>query len=130
MHAGGPLSRKGFPNDKCSALDIWRKGERGGCQDARDATTRPSSWGSDGSSLAMSADQTEGTRMQRIANAAMRKAMSMTNIMREGRGWCQVVVVERDKKGDERCPAEPMNGICSAIDNYVNTSHCGFLSPL
>jgi len=63
MHAGGPLSRKGF----------------------RDATTRPSSWGSDGSSMAMSADQTEGTRMQRRAKAAMRKAMSMTSIMREGR---------------------------------------------
>lgn len=64
MHAGGPLSRKGF----------------------RDATTRPSSLGSDGSSMAISADQTEGTRMQRRAKAAMRKAMSMTSITREGRG--------------------------------------------
>jgi len=35
--------------------------------------------------MAMSADQTEGTRMQRRAKAAMRKAMSMTSIMREGR---------------------------------------------
>jgi hypothetical protein len=35
--------------------------------------------------MAMSADQTEGTRMQRRAKAAMRKAMSMTSITREGR---------------------------------------------
>lgn len=54
---------------------------------ARDATTRPSSLGSDGSSMAMSADQTEGTRMQRRAKAAMRKATSMTSITRgEGNG--------------------------------------------
>jgi len=64
MHAGGPLSRKGF----------------------RDATTSPSSWESEGSSLAISADQTEGKRMQRRAKAAMRNAMSMMSITRDGRG--------------------------------------------
>ena len=80
-----------------------RYSERGS-RDARDATTRPSSWGSDGSSMAMSADQTEGTRMQRRAKAAMRNAMSMTNIMRDGRG--EVVVDERkkDKKGKNELP--------------------------
>jgi len=36
--------------------------------------------------MAMSADQTEGMRMQRRAKAAMRKAMSMTSIMREKGG--------------------------------------------
>jgi hypothetical protein len=35
--------------------------------------------------MAMSADQTEGTRMQRRAKAAMRRAMNMTSMMREGR---------------------------------------------
>lgn len=34
--------------------------------------------------MAISADQTEGTRMQRRAKAAMRKAMNMTSITREG----------------------------------------------
>jgi hypothetical protein len=83
MHAGGPLSRKGFPER--SREDIHKR-ERGGMHrtDARDATTRLSSWASDGSSMAMSADQTEGTRMQRRAKAAMRKAMNMTSIAREG----------------------------------------------
>jgi hypothetical protein len=94
---------KGFLETK-NAEHEHLEGEEGECQDARDATTRPSSWGSDGSSLAMSADQTEGKRMQRSAKTAMRKAMSMTNIMREGReGGREQVVVERkeDKKGDE-----------------------------
>lgn len=68
-------------------------------EDARDATTRLSSWGSDCSSMAMSADQTEGTRMQRRAKAAMRKAMNMTSIMREGRG--RGLMVEVDVVGRE-----------------------------
>jgi hypothetical protein len=59
-------------------------------QDAREATTRPSSRISDGSSIAMNANQTEGTRMQSKAMAATRSAISMTNFMcragREGEG--------------------------------------------
>jgi hypothetical protein len=56
--------------------------------DIREATTRPSSRASDGSSMAMNANQTEGTRMQSRAIAATRKAMSMTNFImqREKRG--------------------------------------------
>jgi hypothetical protein len=73
--------RKGFLNDKREYINVRATGGES-AQDARDATTRPSSWGSDGSSMAMSADQTEGRRMQRRAKAAMRKAMSMTSIMR------------------------------------------------
>ena len=91
-----------------------------GSRDARDATTRPSSLGSDGSSMAISADQTEGKRMQRRAKAAMRNAMSMTNIARDGRG--KVVVDERkkDKKGKNELPhAEPCNRL------LCNHAHCG-----
>ena len=51
--------------------------------DVRDATTSPSSRWSDGSSMAISADQTEGKRMQRTAKAATRKAMNMTSIGEE-----------------------------------------------
>lgn len=115
MHAGGPLSRKGFPEtDKEGRRE---ESERGGGRcvcgmDARDATTRPSSLGSDGSSMAMSAYQTEGTRMHRRARAAMRKAMDMTSIAQgrereggRGRWWDVVVWSEKgqtqDRKGEE-----------------------------
>lgn len=74
---------KGFLTMRINDKHLLCKREN---QGARDATTRPSSWGSDGSSLAISADQTEGKRMQRSAKAAMRNAMSMTNITRDGRG--------------------------------------------
>jgi hypothetical protein len=62
----------------------------------------------------MSADQTEGKRMQRSANAAMRKAMSMTNIMRGGRegagGWWSRE--RKTKKGmNELPPAEPQSSV-------------------
>jgi hypothetical protein len=53
---------------------------RGGGGNVRVATTRPSSRWSDGSSMAISADQTEGNRRQRRAKAATRKATNMTSI--------------------------------------------------
>lgn len=111
MHAGGPLSRKGFPGINHE----HRYCERGS-RDARDATTRPSSLGSDGSSMAISADQTEGKRMQRRAKAAMRNAMSMTNIARDGRGRWWWTRERRTKRGRMNCPTQS-----HAIDFYVIT---------
>lgn len=93
MQAGGPLSRKGLPVfgyrgvqgvDDVSAS--WRaERERGGGRrwDAREATTRLSSRASEGSSAAMSASQTDGTRMHKTAKAATRNATSMMSIVQE-----------------------------------------------
>jgi hypothetical protein len=120
---------KGFLETK-NAEHEHLEGEEGECQDARDATTRPSSWGSDGSSLAMSADQTEGKRMQRSAKTAMRKAMSMTNIMREGReGGSRWWSRERKtKKGMNELPPQSRNRRLSNPPTAATLS--AFLSPL
>ena len=91
MQAGGPLSRKGLPVgyrgvQGAGVSASWRvERERGGGGrwNAREATTRLSSRASDGSSAAVSANQTEGTRMHRTAKAATRNATSMMSIVQE-----------------------------------------------
>lgn len=92
MQAGGPLSRKGLPVGGYGGVRgagvsaLWgverEKGSGGRCN-AREATTRLSSRASDGSSVAISANQTEGTRMHRMAKAATRKATDMISIVEE-----------------------------------------------
>jgi len=78
---------------------------RKGYGNVRDATTRPSSRWSDGSSMAISADQTEGKRMQRRAKTATRKAMNMTSMggggMETPKGWWWLVKGRRQGRGGE-----------------------------
>jgi hypothetical protein len=90
MQAGGPLSRKGLPvfgyggaqgADMSASWRAERERGAGGRWDAREATTRLSSRASEGSSAAMSASQTDGTRMHRTAKAATRNATSMMSIV-------------------------------------------------